>query len=292
MQKFFQHYGFAIRVGFPLFATGGEQITVNPTKLLLHGGIENANQAFEAKTGIKVAMPDNPKGCGATVLGLKTGKLDAGVMCCPPNKEEMGKQGLVASGTARDAIVFSVHQSNPVDNLTPKQIRGIFQGKITNWKEVGGHDAPIQPYAYIMCPQREEVMRQFVVGVRDYKKGVVGIDNGKFAASVKRIKTGPKVNQAVAGDQYGMGYEQAGYRTGTSCFSGPRKNPGKSSWVCRPSGFRGRRYGRFSRGLCPRLSGMGLAPQAGCRLGSERGFTRSSSGGSGRPGTWRPWSTM
>ncbi len=211
MHTLFKQFGFALLVGFPLCSVGGEQITVNPTPLFAEGGIKNVNQAFEAKTGIKVAMPDNPKGCGGTVLGLKTGKLNAGVMCCPPNKEEMGQQGFVASGAARDGIVFSVHQSNPVDNLTTEQIRGIFQGKITNWKEVGGNDAPIQPYAYIMCSPREEVMRQFVVGVRDYKKGIVGIDNGKLAASVKRTKRGVNVNQAIAGDANGIGISSTAF---------------------------------------------------------------------------------
>ena len=211
MLRIFKNIGLALLAGAPLCSLAGDQITVNPTKLLLHGGIENANQAFQTKTGIKVAMPEDPKGCGATVLGLKTGKLNAGIMCCPPNKEEMGKEGLVASNVARDAMVFSVHESNPVDNLTSDQIRDIFQGKITNWKQLGGHDAAIQPYAFIMCPQREELGRQFVAGVRDYKNGIVGIDNSKLAASVKRIKGGPKVNQSVAGDPNGIGMSSTAY---------------------------------------------------------------------------------
>ena len=43
----------------------------------------------------------------------------------------------------RDALVFVVNENNPVDNLTTDQIRDIYSGKITNWKEVGGEDAPI-----------------------------------------------------------------------------------------------------------------------------------------------------
>jgi len=195
----------------PLISFAGDQITFNPSLLFLDGGVENVNKAFESKTGIKVAMPGDPKGCGATVLGLKTDKLNAGIMCCPPNKEEMGNQGLVASGAAKDGIVVAVHESNPVGNLSTEQVRDVFQGRITNWKQVGGKDAQIASYAYVMCPQREEVMRQFLVGVRDYKKGVMGIDNDKLAKSVNRVKPGPEVAKQVSGDSNGIGITSTAY---------------------------------------------------------------------------------
>jgi phosphate transport system substrate-binding protein len=42
------------------------------------------------------------------------------------------------------AIVTVVHPSNPVSNLSMKQLRHIFTGRISNWKDVGGKDAPIK----------------------------------------------------------------------------------------------------------------------------------------------------
>lgn len=211
MKRFTSIVALALLGFSPLISYGGEEIAVNPSRLLLDGGIENVNRAFEAKAGVKVTMPDNPKGCGATVLGLKSGKLDAGIMCCPPNKEEMGDLGFVASGAAKDGIVIAVHESNSISNLSTQQVRDIFQGRITNWKQVGGKDAPIAPYAYIMCPQREEVMRQFLVGTRDYKKGVVGIDNEKLAKSVTRVKPGPEVTKRVASDSNSIGITSTAY---------------------------------------------------------------------------------
>jgi phosphate transport system substrate-binding protein len=195
----------------PLFSYAAEQLTVNPTVHLENGGIAHANKAFENKTGVKISSPEKIGGCGATVLGLKTGKLDAGVMCCPPNKDETGDQGLVAAGIAREAIVIAVHESNPVTNLSTEQLRDIYQGRITNWKQVGGNDAAISVYVYILCRNREEPARQYLVGIRDYKKGVVGIDNEKLAKSVIRVKPGGKVAKSVAADPNGIGFEATVY---------------------------------------------------------------------------------
>jgi len=44
---------------------------------------------------------------------------------------------------AIDALAIAVHPSNPVDKLTIDQLSDIFTGRIANWKEVGGFDAPI-----------------------------------------------------------------------------------------------------------------------------------------------------
>ena len=203
--------GLAILTISPLLSIGAEQLAVNPTPHLAKGGIEHANSAFQSKTGVEILMPEKYGGCGATVLGLKTGKLDAGVMCCPPNKEEMGDQGLVASGIAKEGIVVAVHESNPITNLDTTQLRDIYQGRITNWEQVGGKDAPISVYGYIMCANREEPARQYLVGVRDYKNGVVGIDNGKLDKSVIRVKPGAEIAKQVAIDPNGIGFEATVY---------------------------------------------------------------------------------
>ncbi|MFW5659508.1 MAG: phosphate ABC transporter substrate-binding protein, partial [Bacteroidota bacterium] len=44
---------------------------------------------------------------------------------------------------AYDALAVVAHKTNPVDSLTLQQLKGIFQGKITNWKQVGGEDQNI-----------------------------------------------------------------------------------------------------------------------------------------------------
>ena len=57
----------------------------------------------------------------------------------PQNRFDMRPIGL-------DALVFITNTDNPVESLTQDQIRGIFSGEITNWKEVGGLDQEIKAF--------------------------------------------------------------------------------------------------------------------------------------------------
>lgn len=44
---------------------------------------------------------------------------------------------------ARDGVTLVVHKTNPVHSLTDRQVVEIYSGKITSWKQLGGHNAPI-----------------------------------------------------------------------------------------------------------------------------------------------------
>lgn len=46
----------------------------------------------------------------------------------------------------KEAFVFFVHKDNPIDNLTTEQIKAIYSGEITNWKQLGGNNEPISAY--------------------------------------------------------------------------------------------------------------------------------------------------
>ncbi|MDH3451676.1 MAG: substrate-binding domain-containing protein, partial [Gammaproteobacteria bacterium] len=47
---------------------------------------------------------------------------------------------------AWDALVAIVHSSNPVDDVTFRQLRDIYLGKITNWQALGGPNKPLEFY--------------------------------------------------------------------------------------------------------------------------------------------------
>ena len=56
---------------------------------------------------------------------------------------EEAKAELESKPIGRDALVFIVNENNPVKSLTQQQLRDIYAGKITNWKDVGGQDLDI-----------------------------------------------------------------------------------------------------------------------------------------------------
>jgi phosphate transport system substrate-binding protein len=55
--------------------------------------------------------------------------------------------GLTFTPVAWDGLVLITSPSNPVSSLTLQQVHDIYYGRITNWKDVGGNDAPMDVYA-------------------------------------------------------------------------------------------------------------------------------------------------
>lgn len=87
-------------------------------------------------------------GSGTGIAALLNGTVDLANASRKIKAEEMAeaeKKGItpVEFVVARDAIAIIVHPDNPVQHLTLQQISDIYQGKITNWREVGGKDRPI-----------------------------------------------------------------------------------------------------------------------------------------------------
>ena len=65
---------------------------------------------------------------------------------------------------AAEALVFFVNEDNPVTGLTLDQVRKIYSGEITNWKDVGGADAPIQAYQRPKGGGSQAIMDKEVMG--------------------------------------------------------------------------------------------------------------------------------
>ncbi|MBP0038059.1 MAG: phosphate ABC transporter substrate-binding protein [Roseofilum sp. SID1] len=78
------------------------------------------------------------------IQGVLIGQLDVAAVSRPLSSQEM-EEGLMAFAVARDQIAIAVSNSNPLSaGLTAQQVKDIFQGKITNWSEVGGANRQIR----------------------------------------------------------------------------------------------------------------------------------------------------
>jgi phosphate transport system substrate-binding protein len=103
---------------------------------------------------------------------------------------------------ARDGLAVYVPDSNPIEQLTLAQLKGIYMGDITNWKAVGGPDATIVLYS------RENSSGTYVF----FKDHVLG--GGDFAANAQTLPGTAAVVNAVAKEKNGIGYGGAAYAKG------------------------------------------------------------------------------
>jgi phosphate transport system substrate-binding protein len=71
------------------------------------------------------------------------GTVDVAASARPAYPQRSQEAALTFTPVAWDALVMITNASNPVDNLTLKQLHDIYYGKITNWSEVGGRDEKI-----------------------------------------------------------------------------------------------------------------------------------------------------
>ncbi|MCW5951982.1 MAG: substrate-binding domain-containing protein [Propionibacteriaceae bacterium] len=70
----------------------------------------------------------------------------------------------------RDALVFFTNEANPVASLTTKELRDVYTGRITNWKQVGGDDVDIVAYQRTEESGSQALMRKYVMGDRKMAK--------------------------------------------------------------------------------------------------------------------------
>ena len=97
---------------------------------------------------------------------LAEGKTDI-FFGAKPSKEqseyaiEQGRE-FVLTQIGSEAFVFFVHKDNPIDNLTTEQLKSIYSGEITNWKEVGGKDEKIVAYQRNEGSGSQSMLKRFM----------------------------------------------------------------------------------------------------------------------------------
>lgn len=138
-----------------------------------------------------VTVTYNPTGSGAGIQAVAEGRCDIGL--ASRNLKDDEKAKLNETVVAIDGIAVIVNNENTVADLTIEQIAAVYKGEITNWKELGGADAPIVL-----------IGREAASGTRDGFESITGTED-LCKYSQELTSTGDVV-QTVSSNPNAIGY--------------------------------------------------------------------------------------
>jgi phosphate transport system substrate-binding protein len=189
----------------PLAAEAGT-ITVKGSDTMVLLGQRWAEEYM--KQSPKTILQVTGGGSGTGISALINGTTDL----CQASREmketekaklrERYKTGPTEIPVARDGLSVYVNAANPVKVLSMDQLKLIFTGKITNWKEVGGKDGKIIVYS------RENSSGTYVF----FKEHV--LKNADYTARAQSMPGTAAVVNAVSKEKKGIGYGGAAYAKG------------------------------------------------------------------------------
>lgn len=144
---------------------------------------------MEENDNVKITY--NPTGSSAGIQAVSEGRCDIGLSSRDLKDDEA--KTLEGKVVAIDGIAMIVNPENKADDLSVEQIADIYTGKITNWNEVGGEDAPIVL-----------IGREAASGTRDGFESITGTkDNCRYNQEL--TSTGDVV-QTVSSNPNAIGY--------------------------------------------------------------------------------------
>ncbi|PKQ17452.1 MAG: phosphate ABC transporter substrate-binding protein [Actinobacteria bacterium HGW-Actinobacteria-7] len=174
------------------------------TQLIVTGSTTILPIAEQAAEGYQKANPGTSvlvsgQGSSAGIEAVMTGTSEIGSSSRDLKPEEEGK-GLVDTPIAFDGIAVIVNPSNPISGLTVEQLRAIFSGEVSNWKQLGGEDRDI-----------DLVNRDEASGTREAFKKIVMTDDAKFDRSAVVLPGTGQVRDVVARAPGAIGYISVGF---------------------------------------------------------------------------------
>jgi phosphate transport system substrate-binding protein len=187
-------------------AMAGRGITVKGSDTMVILGQRWAEQYMNQNAGQIVQVTGGGSGTG--IAALINGTTDICQSSRPMKPDEKLKlrdryQTMgVEIPVAKDGLSVFLNDANPVKELTLDQLKQIYTGAVTNWKQVGGKDATIILYG-----------RENSSGTYGFFKDNV-LDGRDFAASCQTLPGTAAVVNAVSRDPNGIGYGGAAYTKG------------------------------------------------------------------------------
>ncbi|HYH99457.1 phosphate ABC transporter substrate-binding protein [Hyalangium sp.] len=147
-------------------------------------------------------------GSGTGISALINGTTDICMSSRPMKEAEREKlrSRSKTPGTeiavAKDGVTFYLHEKNPLSSLTLEQLKGIYLGDLTNWKEVGGPDAPIIVYSRENSSGTYVFVKDNLLGGEDY------------SSRAQTLPGTAAVVNAISKEKNGIGYGGAAYAKG------------------------------------------------------------------------------
>lgn len=168
--------------------------TVQPLAEKLAGAFMTANP--------KVKVTIQGGGTGVGIKAANDGTVDIGAASRELTKDDPVLNKILL---ARDGIAIIVNPANPVTGLTKTQVRDIFAGNITNWKEVGGLDKEIHVAAREEGSGTRTAFQDLVMG-KDANGNAINISKKAILQS-----SSGAIMQVIKGDPQAISFDSFGY---------------------------------------------------------------------------------
>lgn len=148
--------------------------------------------------------PDSKMQYKNTVRGYQAivdGSTDI-LFCAAPSAEqkqyaeEKGVE-LVYVPVGLEAFVFFVNENNPIEDLSPEQVRKIYTGEYKNWSEVGGANRVINPVSRLSGSGSQSAMDSFMKGQEIKGKSPLALTGGSIGFSFRYYMDGIVGNETV-----------------------------------------------------------------------------------------------
>jgi phosphate transport system substrate-binding protein len=198
-------------------AANAKRITVKGSDTMVILGQRWAEYYMQRNPG-KATIQVTGGGSGTGIAALINGATDI-CEASRPMKETEKQQVKAKTGkevkeipVALDGVAIYVNEANPIQEITLAQAKGIYTGKIINWKELGGADATIITYG-----------RENNSGTYMYVKEHV-LQDQDFAAGVQTLPGTAAVVNAVAKDVRSIGYGGIAYAKGIKALKVKKDN--------------------------------------------------------------------
>ncbi len=162
-----------------------------------------AEAYMKINPGVTVSVAGGGSGTGIKMAS--EGSADIGASSRDLTADEIAAGNLKVYEIADDGIAIVVHPGNTLSDLTKQQIKDIFSGKITNYKELGGPDKQIVV-----------VIREEGSGTRTSFEDMI-MDKGKTnnTQNAEQQPSNGAVKATVGSNPNAIGYISAGYLDGT-----------------------------------------------------------------------------